>query len=308
MKAYLDILAKILKDGKPKQPTRGSATVSNATIALPNVVFSHEMSDGFPLLTTKKMSLKNIAVELEGFINGITDKSWYQERGCHIWDNWCSPLEFNRAMIKAIDKLLVKDKTLSVKEAIEITDKNKLILQKEINALGPIYGAQWRNFNNMNNGDSDQLKTIVDKLHNTPYDRRMVCSAWNPNSLLEMALPPCHYSWAVTVIDDKINLMWTMRSNDFAIGAPYNIASYGLLLELLAKESGFKAGNLTGIMLDCHIYTNQIDGCIEQLKREPRELPKIEILTDSIFNWTHKDFKLTRYNPHPRISFGDITV
>lgn len=314
MKQYLDILQNILKNGKKKTPVRvhGDAIVrrlGNDTISLPNVVFSHNMSDGFPLLTSKKMSLKNIAVELEGFIQGKTDKQWYQERGCHIWDNWCNPRLLHATMRDRQCELIRRNPDMPFKQIVEMVGREEQQIQKDISDLGPIYGSQWRDWN----GEGiDQLRSIVDSLHRAPHDRRMVCSAWNPSKLRDMALPPCHYSWVVTVIGDEIHLAWTQRSADFPIGVPYNIASYGLLLTLLAEESGFKPGNLTGLLVDCHIYTNQIEGCMEQLKREPRKLPTLSIVKPdtafSIFNWTHKDIQLHGYEPHDKISFGEVTV
>lgn len=308
MKQYLDIVHNVLTYGKNKQPVRkgpdGKAVgLDNGTIALANVVFSHNMSDGFPLLTTKKMPLRVIAVELEGFLKGITDKTWFQERNCHIWDEWANPIKVQERL-DSIDNL---------PESWDVAPVSRKEAQEEETDLGPIYGAQWRAFH----GQTDQLKNIVDSLHKAPYDRRMVCSAWNPNEIHKMALPPCHYAWNVTVIDDEINLFWAQRSCDLMLGVPFNIASYALLLELLAKESGFKAGNLSGMLVDCHIYNNQIKGAYEQLQREPKKLPKIEITVDndifsskafSIFDWDHTNIKLSDYDSHGKIDFGGVTV
>ncbi len=282
MKSYLDIVQKVLDKGKLKGNRTGVRT-----LVVPNVHFSHDMSEGFPLLTTKKIAVRSMAVELEGFIGGVTDKSWYQERKCKIWDEWSNP---------------------------KSTDKND---------LGPIYGYQWRNFNqsyyfpvqkvrdHTSNPEgivtyhfpTDQLVQIVEKLHYKPDDRRLVCSAWNPQQIEEMALPPCHLMFVLTHLDGVLNLHWTQRSCDLMLGVPFNIASYALLLELLCKEANMTAGNLSGMLCDCHIYENHIEGAKEQLSRTPQELPTIEILNwTNIFRWTHKDLKVHNYSPAGKIT------
>lgn len=298
MRRYLSIVSDVLEFGKWKKPVRHQADgtaveLANDTFALANVTFSHHMSNGFPLLTTKKMPLKTILVELEGFIKGITDKQWYKDRGCNIWNEWANPKKVAEAGFEA-----TKNGESWIKSQA----------QMQINDLGPIYGSQWRAFD----GRADQLKTIVDTLHKNPYDRRMVCSAWNPNQIDEMALPPCHWGWNVTVIDDEINLFWVQRSCDLMLGVPFNIASYAALLMLLAKESGFKPGNLSGMLVDCHIYRNHLDGAHEQLKREPRKLPTLNIKDKngkfSIFDWEASDVELIGYDSHPKLKFGEVTV
>lgn len=329
MRNYLKIVSDVLEFGKWKKPVRHQADgtaveLANDTIALPNQLFSHDMKNGFPLLTTKKMPLKTILVELEGFIKGITDKQWFKDRGCNIWNEWASPY----ALDDAWDELL----------PIEQAATTKKEYQTQVNDLGPIYGYQWRSFGNFYinpnpteddfdnayedmrnpeqtngiNGGSDQLKNIVNTLHKNPYDRRMVCSAWNPNQIDQMALPPCHWGWNVTVIDDEINLFWVQRSCDLMLGVPFNIASYAALLMLLAKESGFKPGNLSGMLVDCHIYRNHLDGAHEQLKREPRTLPTLNIKDRngkfSIFDWEASDVELIGYDSHPKLKFGEVTV
>lgn len=344
MKQYLDIVANVLNYGKNKQPVRKGAdgkavNVENGTIALANVIFSHNMDQGFPLLTTKKMPLRVIAVELEGFIKGITSKAWFQQRGCKIWNEWSNPQAAKDFYDKNYRIPYLAEQAHRKEDGWLDIDSNEPLpfesvrkgIQASVDDLGPIYGSQWRNFDghygelagsefmdcdmtNLNGSlqATDQLKGIVDTLHNAPYDRRMVCSAWNPNQIHMMALPPCHYAWNVTVIDDEINLAFIMRSVDTALGMPFNIASYGLLLSLLSKESGFKAGNLTGLFVDCHIYNNQIKAAYEQLQREPYKLPTLEILSKndefSIFDWEHTDLKLNNYQCHPKLDFGAVTV
>jgi thymidylate synthase len=308
MKAYLDIVQNILLKGRWKGNRTGIRTLTCA-----NQVFSHNMADGFPLLTTKKMPIKTIATELQGFIAGITDKKWYQERNCHIWDEWANPMAVNKQMCVEENQFLKAYPNSDIKEAISFADKNKQIIQKEVKDLGPIYGYQWRRFNQVYDENDegciiqyDQLKGIVDTLHKNPDDRRMVCSAWNPIQMSRMALPPCHFAWDLTHIDGILNLCWIQRSCDLMLGVPFNIASYALLLELLCKEANMTPGNLTGILCDCHIYEDHIDTAREQLKRRPKELPDLGIFNHSpepfdIFKWVANDIIIENYNPWPKL-------
>jgi thymidylate synthase len=284
MKQYLDIVEKILTKGEQKENRTGVDT-----IAVAGAMFEHDMSEGFPLLTTKKMYFKGVKSELEFFIKGLTDKKWLQEENNHIWDEWCTPKKVSYG-----------------------NDEESKKKMKDERDLGPIYGFQWRHWNaNYDGFDKeysgkgiDQLEKIVNTLKKNPNDRRMIVSAWNPEKIPEMALPPCHYGFQVTVINDKLNLLWNQRSVDTMLGLPFNIASYGLLLHLLAKESGFKEGKLVGFLGDVHIYKNHLDGAKEQLKREPFGLPKIitENFT-SIFDWKYGNSKLEDYKSHPPIKF-----
>ncbi|HDQ60084.1 MAG TPA: thymidylate synthase [Candidatus Woesearchaeota archaeon] len=284
MKAYLDIIKKILDEGVLKENRTGINT-----LAVAGTMFEHDMSEGFPLITTKNVPLRLVASELEFFIKGLTDKMWLKERDNHIWDQWCNPKK--------------------VPYSHDEETKAKMASERD---LGPIYGWQWRNFgaeydsyNKPPKGKGvDQLECVVDKLKNNPNDRRMIVSAWNPTKLGEMALPPCHWGFQVTVINDRLNLLWNQRSVDSALGLPFNIASYGLLLHLLAKESNLKEGKLIGFLGDTHIYVNHVDGLKEQLNRKPYPLPKLE--TDnftSIFDWKYTDTRAVGYQYHPRIKF-----
>ena len=277
MKQYLKIVDNVLHNGVKKDNRTGISTIS--TFA---ETFRHDMSDGFPLLTTKKMALNSILVELEGFIKGITSKKWYQDRGCSIWNSWSNPLAGPG------------------------------------DDLGPIYGYQWRRFGQVYDEDDDgclfkhdQFNNIINTLKNNPHDRRMVCSAWNPIHASRMALPPCHVLWNVVILGDKLNLAWYQRSCDLMLGVPFNIASYATLLLLLCKESGFKPGILHGTLSDCHIYENQIDQAKLQMNRLPRELPTMDIGGTgefNVYNWRHDLIKLENYNPYPKIDFGPAAV
>jgi thymidylate synthase len=282
--AYLNIVKKILDEGVVKKNRTGVDAISVA-----GVMFEHDMSKGFPLLTTKSVPFRLVASELEFFIKGKTDKRWLQERDNHIWDEWCSPKK--------------------VPYGHDEETKRKMLEERD---LGPIYGWQWRNFgadyeahDKPPKGQGvDQLKYIVEMLKKNPNDRRMIISAWNPTKINEMALPPCHWGLQVTVINDKLNLMWNQRSIDTILGLPFNIASYGLLLHLLAKESGLKEGRLVGFLGDTHVYVNHLDGVKEQLSRKPFMLPAIKTSNfTSIFDWKYTDTVIENYQHHPRIKF-----
>jgi thymidylate synthase len=284
LEAYLNILKKILSEGIVKKNRTG---VDAVTVA--GVMFEHDMSKGFPLLTTKSVPFRLVASELEFFIKGITDKQWLQERDNHIWDEWCTPEKVPYGHDEETKKRM-----------------------KEERDLGPVYGWQWRNigakyqgFDKKPVGEGiDQLKYVVDKLKSDPTDRRMMITAWNPLDIKKMALPACHYGLQVTVINDKLNLLWNQRSIDTVLGLPFNIASYGLLLHLLAKEAGLKEGRLVGFLGDTHIYVNHLEGVKEQIARKPFPLPtiKTEPFT-SIFDWKYTDSTVGNYQHHPRIKF-----
>lgn len=328
MKSYLDIVRNILDNGIPKQPTRmvdgKTVEVTNGTIGLPAQTFIHDMRTGFPALTTRKIAFKSTMIELEGFIQGITDKNWYQERGCKFWDGWANRLTVEKKMLKWQNAHASKFNN-GKDMVVASTKVHNQLVEKD---LGPIYGYQWRKFGQVydcgqtfdelcvaNDGIStgyDQFKSIVDSLKKNPYDRRMVCSAWNPNQMDMMALPPCHFAWNVVVYGDTISLIWHQRSCDLMCGVSHNIASYAALLCLLGKVSGLTPWMLKGDLNDCHIYENQIDNAKEQLEREPRTLPQLEITQPydgefDIFKWTYQDIKLLNYDPHPALKF-EVTI
>jgi len=286
MRTYLDIVQKIIKEGKLENTRTG---IRAYTIA--GAIFEHDMSKGFPLLTTKKVPFRLIASELEFFINGKTDKKWLQDNNNHIWDEWAKP-----------QKAPYGHDEESKKRMLEERD------------LGPIYGFQWRHFNapyesydtDYTGKGIDQLKKVIETLKTNPRDRRMIVNAWNPQQFSEMALPPCHYSFQITVIDNKLNLLWNQRSVDTMLGLPFNIASYALLLHLLAKESGLKEGKLVGFLADVHIYENHIEGAKEQLSRDVNKYPLPNIETEnwkSIFDWKYQDSKILNYQSYDKIPF-----
>lgn len=297
MKEYLDIVKEVINDGVRKHNRTGIDTFS-----ISGAMFKHDMSKGFPLLTSKKMAYKSIFSELEFFIKGYHDKNWLIERKNHIWDEWCSPAIISYS-----------------------NDKNVQEMMKKESELGPIYGFQWRNFNASYGFDlddkkmylldatesTDQLKYIVDEIKNNPDSRRMICSAWNPNQIEDMALPPCHVLWQILINRETntMDLIWYQRSVDVMLGLPFNIASYGALLELLCRESEvYKPGNLIGMLADVHIYENHKEGALIQLDRITHPLPKFDVTNfDSIFNFDSSKVVISNYEHEDKINF-DIAV
>lgn len=312
MKAYLDILDNIMTNATDLRMNRtGIPDIGLSAGA----VFEHDMSTGFPLVTTKKMGMKNIATELEFFLHGITDKRWLQDRKCHIWDEWANPVKVEQKYNIATNNLpnLTDDEKTNIRNAIMDSERD----------LGPIYGFQWRHFGgeyvwnenrinknptdnfNPKNPGIDQVQNAIYKLKNNPNDRRILVSAWNPVAIPQMALPPCHVMHQLVVRDGKLSLIWTQRSCDMFLGVPYNIASYALLLLLYAKEAGLKPGMLKGELHDAHIYQNHIPQVREQLKRKPYPLPTVEIPDDNwrgMLNWSAQGgFVLKNYICHEKL-------
>jgi thymidylate synthase len=283
---YLNFLQYILDNGVKKEDRTGTGTIS---------VFGYQMrfdlSKGFPLFTTKRTPFRLIASELLWFIKGDTNIRYLLKNNNHIWDEWAYP------------KKAPYGHSQNAKESM-LNERD----------LGPIYGFQWRHFGaeydsyqtDYTNKGYDQLKALVRTLKTNPYDRRMILSAWNPPFLDQMALPPCHYAFQLVVIDGALNLLWNQRSVDVMLGLPFNIASYALLLHLLAKEGGLKEGKLIGFLADVHIYVNHVDGAREQLSRNPCEYALPTVVTEpftSIFEWTAQDTHLLNYVSHPTIKF-----
>lgn len=312
MKAYLDILGDIYNNCTDiRQNRTGIPDIGTGHGA----TFIHDMEMGFPLITTKKMGLKNIATELEFFIRGITDKKWLTDRKCKIWNEWANPVKVEQEY---------KTKINAMGRGTPLSPADTQIIRNSImdseRDLGPIYGFQWRHFGGEYQWDQarieknpsdnfnpqkpgiDQVANAINKLKNNPNDRRILVSAWNPVDFPQMALPPCHVMHQLIVRDGKLNLIWTQRSCDMFLGIPYNIASYALLLLLYAKEAGMTPGILKGELHDAHIYTNHLDQVREQLTRTPHPLPTVEIPDENwrgMLNW-HADggFVLRDYVCH----------
>lgn len=288
MQQYLDIVKTILTKG-----TRCENRTGIDTIVVPGMTFKHDMSKGFPLLTTKKMFHRGIRSELEWMIKGLTDKDWLQKRKNHIWDEWARPSKAPYGHDEASKKRMLEEKD-----------------------LGPVYGFQWRHFGaeyidhktDYTGQGIDQLTLMIEKIKTKPQDRRLIVSAWNPADIPDMGLPPCHMFYQVNIIGEKLNLDWYQRSIDTMLGLPFNIGQYALMLHLLAKETNYEEGILTGHLSNTHIYENHIEGAKEQLKREPLKLPTVETKNfTNIFKWEYKDTKFKNYESHDKINF-DIAI
>ncbi len=223
----------------------------------------YNLDDGFPLLTTKKLHLKSIIYELLWFLRGDTNIHYLQEHGVTIWDEWAD------------------------------ADGD----------LGPVYGHQWRSWPDYNGGVIDQIQYVVDQLKNNPDSRRMIVSAWNVAEVNQMALPPCHTIFQFYVAGDRLSLQLYQRSADTFLGVPFNIASYALLLQMMAQVTGYRPGDFIHTTGDTHLYLNHLEQARLQLTREPRPLPTMRINPDvkSIFDFRYEDFQLEGYDPWPHI-------
>jgi thymidylate synthase len=223
-----------------------------------------DLRDGFPLLTTKKLHLKSIIYELLWFLRGDTNIHYLQEHGVRIWNEWA-----------------------------------------DVNGeLGPVYGHQWRSWPDYKGGTIDQITNVLEQIKYNPNSRRMLVTAWNPAEVDEMALPPCHCLFQFYVADGRLSLQLYQRSADTFLGVPFNIASYALLLQMMAQVTGLEAGEFIHTTGDTHLYSNHLEQAKLQLTRTPRPLPKMKINPDvkDLFAFKYEDFELVDYNPYPHIS------
>ena len=268
MKQYLDLLKRITTEGIRKEDRTGTGTLS---------VFGHQMrfdlSEGFPLLTTKKLHLKSIIHELLWFLQGDTNVKYLQENGVRIWNEWA--------------------------------DEN--------GDLGPVYGKQWRAFETLDkNGNRvvvDQIKEVINQIKTHPDSRRLLVCAWHPGQTDDMALPPCHTLFQFYIANGKLSLQLYQRSADTFLGVPFNIASYALLLMMVAQVTGYEPGEFVHTTGDTHLYLNHLQQLEEQLSRTPRPLPRMVInpQVKDIFSFQYDDFHLTDYNPWPHIK-AEVSV
>ncbi|MQY42882.1 thymidylate synthase [Epibacterium sp. SM1969] len=271
MQQYLEALRLVRDQGVRSSDRTGTGTISHFGLQC-----RYPLSDGFPLVTTKKLHLKSIIHELLWFLAGATNIGYLKENGVSIWDEWA--------------------------------DEN--------GDLGPVYGHQWRRFPRLElvegtTGDEplyragtvDQIADLVELIQKSPDSRRMVVSAWNPADVPNMALPPCHTLWQVRIAGGKMHLQLYQRSADMFLGVPFNIASYALLLKMLAHVTGYEAGDFIHTMGDAHIYSNHLEQVELQLSRSPKPLPQINIVRDvkSIFDFKYDDFEVVGYDPDPTI-------
>ena len=284
---YRGILAELLYNGKEKKDRTGTGTLSKFGMQI-----RHKMSDGFPLLTTKKMAVKTMMTELKWFLKGDTNIKYLVDNGCNIW-NGDAYKNYKNYETYAIDNSYGVD-VLSMEEFI-----NKIKTNDEFAAkwgeLGPIYGKQWRDWDNI-----DQIDNLLFQLIANPDGRRLMVSAWNVGEMNDMVLPPCHYGFQCYVADGKLSLMWNQRSVDTFLGLPFNIASYGMLLMLLCEETGYKPGDLIGNLGDVHLYNNHVEQAKEQISRDGFNLPTIKLSNVDILNGEF-DYELIDYQSHPTI-------
>ena len=258
MKVYQDLMRHVLEHGHKKEDRTGTGTLS---------VFGYQMrfdlSEGFPLLTTKKVHLKSIIHELLWFLQGSTNIAYLKENGVTIWDEWA--------------------------------DKN--------GNLGPVYGYQWRNWPKPDGGHIDQITQVVEAIKKNPDSRRLIVSAWNVADVDKMKLPPCHAFFQFYVADGKLSCQLYQRSADIFLGVPFNIASYALLTMMVAQVCNLKLGDFVHTLGDAHLYLNHLDQVREQLSRTPRSLPTMRINPEvrDIFGFRFEDFSLQNYDPHPAI-------
>lgn len=258
MKVYHDLLRHVLEHGHKKEDRTGTGTYS---------VFGYQMrfdlSEGFPLLTTKKVHLKSIIHELLWFLQGSTNIAYLKENGVTIWDEWAD----------------------------------------EKGNLGPVYGYQWRCWPKPDGSHIDQIAQVVDAIKKTPNSRRLIVSAWNVADVERMKLPPCHAFFQFYVADGKLSCQLYQRSADIFLGVPFNIASYALLTMMVAQVCGLKPGEFVHTLGDAHIYLNHLEQVREQLSRTPRPLPTMRINPEihDIFSFKFDDFVLENYDPHPAI-------
>ncbi|MEA3447498.1 MAG: thymidylate synthase [Bacteroidota bacterium] len=264
MKQYLTLLDHVLTNGTKKSDRTGTGTIS---------VFGYQnrynLSEGFPVVTTKKLHLRSIIHELLWFLQGDTNIKYLKDNKVRIWDEWA--------------------------------DEN--------GDLGPVYGYQWRSWPTPDGKHIDQISNVVESLKNNPDSRRHIVSAWNVANVDNMALPPCHTIFQFYVADNKLSCQLYQRSADLFLGVPFNIASYALLTLMMAQVTGYEPGDFVHTFGDAHIYLNHIEQVKLQLSREPRQLPKMWINPDikSIFGFSFDDFELKNYNPHPHIK-GKVAV
>lgn len=293
MKQYLDLCRLVLEKGNLKTDRTNTGTLS---------YFGHQMrydlSEGFPLLTTKKVYLPAIIHELLWFIKGDTNIQYLTKNNVKIWNEW--PYE---AFKKSSD---YQGETLE--EYVEKVNNDNEFALKYGN-LGPVYGHQWRAFDGPNGIHVDQLQNVIDQIKNNPSSRRLIVNAWNPSVIDQMALPPCHMMFQFYVNDGKLSCMLYQRSADIFLGVPFNIASYALLTMMIAKITNLELGEFVHTVGDAHIYSNHFEQINKQLSREPRELPQMIIHGNqkNIEDFKFEDFELVNYNPHKGIK-GKVAV
>jgi thymidylate synthase len=258
MKQYLDLLQKVMDEGSDRGDRTGTGTRS---------IFGHQMrfdlAEGFPVLTTKKLHLRSIIIELLWFLRGETNIKWLTENGVSIWNEWAD----------------------------------------EKGELGPVYGYQWRSWPAPEGGSVDQISKLIEEIRTNPNSRRLVVSAWNPAQVDQMALPPCHCLFQFYVSDGKLSCQLYQRSGDIFLGVPFNIASYALLTLMVAQVCGLEPGDFVHTLGDAHLYRNHFEQAKQQLERRPRKLPEMRLNRNvrDIFSFVYEDFELVGYEADSHI-------
>ena len=305
---YLNLLKDILRNGVEKHEF-------NTGIMIKSVFgrqIRFDLSQGFPLLTTKKVFIKGIIYELLWFLRGDSNIKYLVDHNVHIWDDWAyKKYKMKNAVPDGRQDKLKMDKEKFIQKIAEND-----VFAKKWGELGPVYGKQWRKWKTSDGREVDQIAWAIAKLKKTPDRKHIVISAWNPEYIYEMAssgqsmaLPPCHTLFQLNVADNKLSCQLYQRSADFFLGVPFNIASYALLTMIIAHIAGFQYGDFIHTFGDAHIYSNHFDQVQQQLKRSPRPFPKMILnqKVTSINDFTYEDFILKDYNPHPTIK-GAVTV
>ena len=311
---YIELLYYILNFGVEKQDRTGTGTKSTFGWQI-----RHNMSDGFPLLTTKKMAFKTMVTELIWFLRGDTNIKFLVDNGCHIWDGDAWENYKRKTLEKFMDDTTIAGYAITNKEQFINKIKTDDKFAKQWGELGPIYGRQWRKWGGLQDLTDDdkpiyldQIANLINELKTNPDSRRLMVSAWNVGELDQMVLPPCHYGFQCYVRDGKyLSLMWNQRSVDTFLGLPFNIASYGLLLEIIAKTVNMIPDQLIGNLGDVHLYNNHIEQAKEQISRSSFELPTLKMNPIFLANLEHKgldeavngqvNFELENYQCHPSI-------
>ena len=292
MKQYLDLLRRIKNEGVVKSDRTGTGTKS---------VFGHQMrfdlSEGFPLLTTKKVFLKGVIHELLWFLSGDTNIKYLVENGVHIWDN---------DAYRYYNEPCIRHGVLPVsrEDFLSAAGVESPIEGYRFGDLNHVYGYQWRHWDKSEEGSFvDQIAQVVETIKRNPDSRRMIVSAWNVAEVEDMALPPCHVLFQFYVANGRLSCQLYQRSADTFLGVPFNIASYALLTMMIAQVCGLEAGEFVHTLGDTHLYLNHLEQVDEQLSREPRSLPTMKLNPDvqSVFDFRYEDFTLEGYDPHPAI-------
>lgn len=293
MKQYHDLLKRIMQDGVVKGDRTGTGTRS---------VFGHQMrfdlSEGFPLLTTKRVFLKGIIHELLWFLAGDTNIKYLVDNGVHIWDNDAYRYYGELCAAQNVEPI-------SKEEFLEASQQQtpSPIDGYTYGDLNHVYGYQWRSWPRPDGGAIDQIREVIDTIKKNPNSRRMIVSAWNVAEVEDMALPPCHVLFQFYVAEGRLSCQLYQRSADTFLGVPFNIASYALLTMMIAQECGLQPGEFVHTLGDTHLYLNHMEQVEEQLSREPRKLPTMRLNPDvkSVFDFRFEDFTLEGYDPYPTI-------